>query len=108
VTPQRQIDDWLGRLASERQASPHTVAAYRRDLAKLTRFMQDNDLASFDALDANRMRTFVATEHRGGTGREALAPKSLQRLLSSCRSLFRQLTREGQLHHDPLLGVRGP
>jgi integrase/recombinase XerC len=108
VTPQRQIDDWLGRLASERQASPHTVAGYRRDLAKLTRFMQDNDLASFDALDANRMRTFVATEHRGGTGREALAPKSLQRLLSSCRSLFRQLTREGQLHHDPLLGVRGP
>jgi integrase/recombinase XerC len=108
VTPQRQIDDWLGRLASERQASPHTVAGYRRDLAKLTRFMQDNDVASFDALDANRMRSFVAAEHRGGNGREALAPKSLQRLLSSCRSLFRQLIREGQLHHDPLLGVRGP
>lgn len=103
MTPEQQIDRWLDRLADERHASPHTVAGYRRDLAKLLRFMQAQQLASFDALDANRMRTFVAGEHRGG-----LAPKSLQRLLSSCRSLFRQLNREGQLDGDPLLGVRGP
>jgi integrase/recombinase XerC len=103
VTPEQQIDRWLDRLASERHASPHTVAGYRRDLAKLLRFMQEQRLVSFDALDANRMRTFVAGEHRSG-----LSPKSLQRLLSSCRSLFRQLNREGQLASDPLLGVRGP
>jgi integrase/recombinase XerC len=55
------------------------------------------------------MRSFIAGEHRGkpGTG-DGLAPKSLQRLLSSCRSLFRQLNREGLLASDPLLGVRGP
>jgi integrase/recombinase XerC len=103
MTPEQEVDSWLARLASERHASPHTVAGYRRDLAKLLRFMQAQQLASFDALDANRMRTFVAGEHRTG-----LAPKSLQRLLSSCRSLFRQLNREGLLTGDPLLGVRGP
>jgi integrase/recombinase XerC len=103
MSPQQQVDVWLSRLSDERHASPHTTAGYRRDLAKLLRFMQDAQLASFDALDANRMRSFVAGEHRAG-----LAPKSLQRLLSSCRSLFRQLTREGLLAHDPLLGVRGP
>jgi len=108
VTPDRQLENWLGRLAGERQASPHTVAGYRRDLAKLLHFMQERQLASFDALDSNLMRTFIATEHRGKPGKEGLAPKSLQRLLSSCRSLFRQLTREGLLAHDPLLGVRGP
>ncbi|HVC18052.1 MAG TPA: site-specific integrase, partial [Rhodanobacter sp.] len=103
MTPASRIDDWLARLAGERHASPHTVAAYRRDLAKLLQFMRAQQLASFDALDANLMRTFIAAEHRAG-----LAPKSLQRLLSSCRSLFRQLNREGLLAHDPLLGVRGP
>ncbi len=103
MTPERQVDDWLARLAGERHASPHTVAGYRRDLAKLLRFMQAQQLHSFDALDANRMRGFVASEHRAG-----LAPKSLQRLLSSCRSLFRQLQREGLLDSDPMLGVRGP
>ena len=98
-----QVEQWLARLTDERHASPHTVAAYRRDLAKLLRFMQQQQLATFDALDAHRMRAFVAAEHRAG-----LAPKSLQRLLSSCRSLFRQLNRAGLLAHDPLLGVRGP
>ena len=103
MTPESQVEDWLNRLAVERHASPHTVAGYRRDLAKLLRFMQAQQLTSFGALDANRMRGFVAAEHRAG-----LAPKSLQRLLSSCRSLFRQLQREGLLDGDPMLGVRGP
>ncbi|MEP7186105.1 MAG: tyrosine recombinase XerC [Rhodanobacter sp.] len=103
MSPEEQVERWLGRLADERHASPHTVSGYRRDLAKLLRFMQLQQLTSFDALNPNLMRSFVASEHRGG-----LAPKSLQRLLSSCRSLFRQLNREAQLDGDPLLGVRGP
>jgi integrase/recombinase XerC len=103
MTPADQVDAWLQRLASERQASAHTVDAYRRDLAKLLRFMEAQGAATFDALDPNRMRAFIAAEHRAG-----LAAKSLQRLLSSCRSLFRQLIREGALAHDPLAGVRGP
>ncbi|MEO8809018.1 MAG: tyrosine recombinase XerC [Rhodanobacter sp.] len=103
MTPASQVDAWLARLASERHASPHTVAAYRRDLAKLLRFMAAAQMGAFESLDPNRMRAFVAAEHRAG-----LAPKSLQRLLSSCRSLFRQLGREGLLAHDPMLGVRGP
>jgi integrase/recombinase XerC len=103
MSPASQVDAWLQRLASERQASAHTVDAYRRDLAKLLRFMEAQGMTGFDALDPNRMRGFIATEHRGG-----LSAKSLQRLLSSCRSLFRQLIREGMLAHDPLAGVRGP
>ena len=103
MTPASQVDAWLQRLASERQASAHTVDAYRRDLAKLLRFMEAQGVATFDTLDPNRMRSFVAAEHRAG-----LSAKSLQRLLSSCRSLFRQLIREGALAHDPLTGVRGP
>lgn len=76
---------------------------YRRDLAKLLRYLARESLDGFEALDPHHLRRFVAAEHRAG-----LAPKSLQRLLSSCRSLFRHLTREGLLAHDPALGVRGP
>jgi len=76
MTPEQLVDRWLGRLAGERQASPHTVSGYRRDLAKLLRFMQAQQLASFDALDANRMRSFIAGEHRGKPGMDAgLAPR---------------------------------
>jgi integrase/recombinase XerC len=103
VDVQAQIDAWLVRLAHERKASPHTLEGYRRDLSKLVRYVESQQLTSFDSLTPHCMRSFIAAEHRGG-----LSPKSLQRLLSSCRSLFRQLTREGVLAHDPLAGVRGP
>ena len=103
MPPESQVEAWLARLAGERQASPHTVDGYRRDLAKLTAWMAAQDIGAFDQLEPNRMRQFVAAQHRAG-----LSPKSLQRLLSSCRSLFRQLSREGALAHDPLAGVRGP
>lgn len=103
MSPRELVEAWLIRLAGERQASPHTVAGYRRDLDKLLRWMEVQGLAGFDALDSHRLRSFVAAEHRAG-----LAPKSLQRLLSSCRSLFRHLTRAGLLTHDPAVGVRGP
>ena len=103
MSAREQVDAWLARLAGERQASAHTVDGYRRDLAKLLRWMEAQGIDAFDALEPNRMRSFVATEHRGG-----LAPKSLQRLLSSCRGLFRQLHREGLMAHDPMAGVRGP
>lgn len=98
-----QLSAWLTRLAVERHASPHTIAAYRRDLGKLRQFMAAQGIASFAALDQHALRAFIATEHRRG-----LAPRSVRRLLSSCRSLFRHLGREGLLDHDPALGVRGP
>lgn len=100
---QPQVEAWLARLGSERKASPHTIDGYRRDLDKLLRHMQKQQIASFEQLKPHHMRGFIASEHRTG-----LSPKSLQRLLSSCRSLFRQLTREGLLAHDPVAGVRGP
>ena len=100
---QPQVEAWLARLGSERKASPHTIEGYRRDLDKLLRYMQKLQITAFEQLQPHHMRGFVAAEHRGG-----LSPKSLQRLLSSCRSLFRQLTREGLLTHDPVAGVRGP
>lgn len=100
---QPQVEAWLARLGSERKVSPHTLEGYRRDLDKLLRHMQKQQIASFEQLNPHHMRGFIAAEHRAG-----LSPKSLQRLLSSCRSLFRQLTRGGLLLHDPLAGVRGP
>ncbi|MET0332455.1 MAG: tyrosine recombinase XerC [Dyella sp.] len=103
MSARAQADQWLQRLAHERHASKHTLDGYRRDLEKLLRHMESLQLEHYAQLDPNLMRRFVAAQHRDG-----LAPSSLQRLLSSCRSLFRQLTREGLLTHNPLAGVRGP
>jgi integrase/recombinase XerC len=103
VTPGEAVEAFLRHFSAERAPSPNTLAAYRRDLDKLLRFMEADGIASFDALSPDRLRGMIAREHRGG-----LQPNSIQRLLSACRTLFRYLTREGQLAHDPAAAVRGP
>jgi integrase/recombinase XerC len=113
VTPGEAVEAFLRHFEAERAPSPHTLSAYRRDLAKLLAYMDAEGLASFDALTPDRLRTLVARLHRplpGKNGKAAvgLEPNSLQRLLSAFRTLFRYLTREGRLAHDPAAGVRGP
>lgn len=96
------IEHYLARLRG-RHLSAHTVAAYRRDLGKLERWMDAEGIERFADLSADRLRGLIASEHRAG-----LAPKSLHRLLSACRGLFRDLVREGQLAGDPSAGLRAP
>jgi integrase/recombinase XerC len=103
VSPREAVEAFLRHFAAERAPSAHTLAAYRRDLDKLLRFMEAEGINSFDDLAPDRLRGMIAREHRGG-----LQPNSIQRLLSACRTLFRYLTREGRLAHDPAAAVRGP
>ena len=96
------VAEFLRHLAVERQGSAHTLDAYRRDLDALQAWAgrQGQDLL---ALDAHALRAFVAAEHRRG-----LSPKSLQRRLSACRSLYRWLLRQGRIAASPAEGVRAP
>lgn len=91
---------WLDELAQQRRQSPHTVAAYRRDLEKLLELSGDVPLGT---LTAAQIRRFVGQLHAGGLG-----GRSLARLLSSWRGYFRWLGRHGQAASNPVEGVHAP
>ena len=95
-----QVEPFLAHLAVERQSAAHTLEAYRRDLAALVEWAQGRDLL---ALRSEDLRSFIAAEHRRG-----LSPKSLQRRLSACRSLYRWLLKQGRIVALPTDGVRAP
>jgi integrase/recombinase XerC len=96
------IADFLQHLGVERQASAHTLDAYRRDLGALATWAesQTHDLVG---LHTEQLRAFVASEHRRG-----LSPKSLQRRLSACRSFYRWLLRHGRIAASPAAALRAP
>jgi integrase/recombinase XerC len=96
------IDGFLEHLAVERQMSPHTLDAYRRDLSALAAWTQAQSLDAI-ALHGEQLRAFVASEHRRG-----LSPKSLQRRLSACRSFYRWLLRHGRIAASPADAIRAP
>ena len=95
--------DYLRYLAIERQASPHTVEAARRDCGLFVRHCAAAGVTDPLRVDVHLVRTFVTRLHREGR-----QPSSLRRYLSSLRGLFRHGLRQGAAQHNPASGVRAP
>ena len=86
----------LGALAVEQGASPHTLAAYRRDLLRCTAFLRALGVTSADAVTASQLREHVYALKDAG-----LAGSSIRRAISALRTWFRLLLAEGVVTHDP-------
>lgn len=97
------LDAYLHHLRSERQMSPHTLDGYRRDLAKVVAHCEKLQLAQWDQVKALHVRQLIAEQHRKGQ-----SSRSLARLLSSMRGLYRYLNQEGRCAHDPATGISAP
>ena len=100
---QDQLDAYLEHLRRERQVSAHTLDGYGRDLGKLLASCAGEGLSSWTALDSRRLRRLVASLHQQGQ-----SSRSLARLLSATRGLYRYLIREGLAQHDPASGLSPP
>lgn len=94
------VDAWLAELAGQRRQSPHTVAAYRRDLALLAELAGETPAL---ALQPHHIRRFTAQLHARG-----LSGRSLARVLSAWRGYFRWLARRGAVAQNPVEGIRAP
>ncbi len=97
------VERFLGWLRVERRYSPSTIANYARALERLEAHAGSLGLARWDALRSTQLQTLVARLHR-----EGLAPASLAQFLSTCRSFFRFLARDGSVSLNPAVGVRSP
>jgi len=100
---ERQLDAYCIHLRSERQVSPHTLEAYRRDLNKVLAFCAKESIPGWAALDIQRMRQLVSRLHQQGQ-----SSRSIARLLSAVRGLYHYLNREGLCDHDPANGLAPP
>jgi len=100
---QAELDAYCLYLRSERQASPHTLQAYRQDLDKVVALCAAQQLTRWQALDIQQLRRLVARLHQQGQ-----SARSLARLLSAIRGLYRYLNREGLCDHDPANGLAPP
>jgi integrase/recombinase XerC len=97
------LDAYLEHLRSERQLSPHTLTGYGHDLARLAAFCQREQIEHWAQLDTQRLRRLVARLNLEGQ-----SSRSLARLLSATRGLYRYLIREGHCQNDPASGLMPP
>jgi integrase/recombinase XerC len=93
------IDKFLKYLEIERDVSPHTLRAYRKDLSEFFRFANINP----EDVELAEVRGFVADQIKSG-----LNKTTVSRRLASVRSFFKFLYREGYKKLNPAKLVPNP
>lgn len=86
-----------------RRLSPHTLSSYQRDLLSFSQWLAQQAVPAWSAVKKHHVRQYSAQLFRRG-----MSSTSIQRQLSSVRSLFRYLIHEGYCHNNPADGVSAP
>lgn len=97
---QQHLNDFLSYITNERRLSANTVANYQRDIEALIQLAGDSSL---DHLQVHQIRRFVAQLHARG-----LDGRSIARMLSAWRGLYRYLARDRGFKANPCVGIRAP
>jgi integrase/recombinase XerC len=102
------IIQWLAHLGAERRYSPHTLAAYERDLRQFIVFLtghlgQKPQLDALASLAPQDVRAFLSARRAQG-----LRSRSLMRQLAGVRSFARFLDRTGRGALEAVEAVRAP
>jgi integrase/recombinase XerC len=100
------VAEFLEHLEKERDVSPHTLAAYGRDLRDLAAFL--GRYLGEGALDWRTVDRLALRAWLGHMQRRGLARRSMARALSAARSFLRFLHREEVLEANPARAVRSP
>jgi len=104
----RVLTKWYTWMAHEKRASPHTLDSYSRDVVDFLEFLGAHlgftpglkDLESLATID---FRSYLAKMGNDGKSRPTIA-----RRMSTLRSLYKHLEREGVLSNAAILAVRTP
>jgi integrase/recombinase XerD len=102
----RTIGDYLDHLEAEVGASVHTVAGYRRDLARYRDFLAGEGIQQVADVHADHVAAF-AQRLRAGTG-PALAASSVARAVAAVRSFHAFAVRDGDAEQNPAVRVSPP
>jgi integrase/recombinase XerD len=105
-----QIERFLDHLVVERGLSSHTIAAYRRDLARYATYCRGRGIRDAGAADDATVSGFVAwlSETKQGADGGRYSAASVARALAAVRSFHRFLLREGEAEQDPSVAAVRP
>lgn len=103
---QTYVGAFVRYLKMEKNASPHTVRAYQSDLSQFHRFLRESETGGsvrLKSISRIQVRSFMAYLRKREVGK-----RTLSRKISTLRSFFQFLRREGVLEVNPARQVYLP
>jgi integrase/recombinase XerC len=96
------IERFIRYLQFEKRFSPNTVIAYKKDLYQFSEFIASpgSDLLE---ISHQQVRSWIVSLMDQG-----MEPKSINRKISSLRSFYKFLQREGLINSSPMIHVKAP
>lgn len=98
----KKIEDFMAYLKYEKNASPHTIAGYRRDLLQLAQYLEEKK-SSLDEVDNIILRGFLASRYGRGEKKSTVGRK-----LAAIRSFFQFCVRKHWMQLNPAKVVSTP
>ena len=102
----RHIEAFISYLHYERNFSAHTLAAYRRDIVQFEAYIKGNtENIAFEPklVDSDQIRNWIVFLLDNN-----ISSTSVNRKLSSLKSFFKYLAKQGELAENPLRFITGP
>ncbi len=100
---QEQLDAYVKYLVAERNASPHTVSNYRREILQFAAFAQGQGVASWAAVTPALLRQWLADLHARGYVKASVA-----RRISELRAFYSFMRVRGFVEMNPVQGILSP
>jgi integrase/recombinase XerC len=102
------IKNFLEHLGKERNLSEHTVRSYRLDLDQLNAFLKTKGFGSIYKIDHLVLREFLAFMRGGRSDGPGVSRATLARKISTIRTFFAFLCRQGKMKENPTALLRSP
>jgi len=90
------INDFLTYLQYEKRYSPHTLQSYRTDLLQYEDFLKEESIDQLEKAASFNIKNFMVAQLQKG-----LAESAVNRKLSSLKSFYKFLHREGVINDNP-------
>jgi len=107
---QKYVEMFTDYMYAEKNASSHTIKAYKSDLRQFFDFLRKIEVwneastqQQLASLDRSHVRSFMGSFYH-----QNYSPGAMERKLSSLRSFFRYLVRTGVTNHNPAKDVDLP
>jgi site-specific recombinase XerD len=100
---QEQLDAYVKHLVAERNASPHTVSNYRREILQFAAFARARGVNAWPDVTPGLLRQWLADLHARGYVKASVA-----RRISELRAFYSYMRVRGLIDVNPLQGILSP